>query len=220
MKQLTLRLPEYGPNDEERFLGYRFWLPRTASYPDKILQNLKAIDRHDEFMHDPVWSTLLEYKLELLLGFPTDVPKMRNHVLSYRLLLFGECFLGPAIKLPLTQGQCHLNSSALWKLNARQLDLVKGFVMRRGEWFVHSWCSPKLERQVVETSQVMDFYFGFRYPENMARAMATADEKDASNLIIRDIPRRANRRTRLGTELTMALPPQLRAPSPEEMTDA
>ncbi len=61
-------------------------------------------------------------------------------------------------------GECHRNSSLIWKRNKNSIRLVTGYALSDdGMWRQHSWCiwiKPRVNR-VIETTAKRIAYFGF-----------------------------------------------------------
>lgn len=92
-------------------------------------------------------------------GFEEDLDKLLSR---------GELFSGKGSKLMKGQpSQCHSNSSELWDLNKKKVELVTGYAMSKDNdglkvWRCHSWLIEKSSGKVIETTVKRKLYFGFK----------------------------------------------------------
>ncbi len=217
-KLLSKIIPDFNPDDERHFQGYRHTPPKGGETPALAQENLLGLESGSDIIKNPIWRQLLIRKLGLMLGFPTHVPAITSTT-AFFLYHLGEHFTGPAILVKCTPGMCHLNSICLWDRNRHQLDLVTGYCMRQGEWFSHSWCVPKGERQVIETSQRMDFYFGLRFPKSWSQEWLKQSRIKIRELRISDNSRIRTIKTRVGTTLKLSQPPKFIEPTTDETSE-
>jgi hypothetical protein len=156
------------PDGKESRLLYHAPLTKEWKVPLHADELLKTNFESDP-KEDLVWKDLLEARLRFIAGNGANIAKFEYYYIHYYVYQYGHCFDGkPMMVLGRRDGFCHQNSVALWSMNRRRLDLVTGFCYRNGEWFEHSWCVPKHENRVIETSQRMQIYFGFRLTTELA----------------------------------------------------
>ena len=151
-----------------------------------------------------VWGNILEKKLRFICGDGVRIASFESFWIHYYIYHYGQCCTGrPIMAYGRRGGFCHTNAIHLWNLNRSRMELMRGFCCRLGEWFEHSWCVPKHENQVVETSQKMDVYYGFRFPADMAQEAYESISSDMGSPIKGETH---FRQTNTGRRLKIVLP--------------